>query len=161
MRVDSKVHMSSTKPFFALFLLLALSCKSQKEAGQKSPDSIGLTLILSEGHSGEETKSFYVIKEAEVLRKYFSKINRTRKPGLPVPDIDFSRQMVLLIFEGQATVGALSRKYVLEENEGQIVIGSKESEQPEKSISTAIGTPFQLYTLPLTEKEIVIKEEPL
>lgn len=161
MRVDSKVPMSNIKPFFALFLILTLSCKSQKETVQKYPDSIGLTLVLSDGHSGEETKSFYVIKEAETLRKYFSKINRTRKPGLPVPDIDYTQYVVLLFFEGETTIETPSQKYIMEENTDQIVIGSEGSEQPKKYISTAIVTPFQIYTIPLTNKEIVFREKPL
>lgn len=158
MRVDSKVPMSNINLYFVLLLILTLSCKSQKEAGGKGSDSSGLTLVLSDGYSGEETKNFYVIKEAAVLRKYFLKINRTRKPGLPVPDIDYTQHLVLLFFEGETPVGTASQKYVLDENGDQIVIGAKSNQLPKKPMTTAIGTPFQIYTIPRTNKEIVFRE---
>lgn len=140
-----------------MVVVLTLSCKSQKNTFQKVPNADRLTLMISEEYSGERTKGFYVVQEAEALRKYFAKINRTRKPGLPIPEIDFSQYVALLFFEGETTVGVSTQKYILEENEDRIVIGSQGNEPSQKPMDTAIGTPFQIYTIPRTEKDIIFK----
>ncbi len=148
--------------FTVLFLLLIFTtCNAQKNnrgADRKDHQDTdhGLILIVSDSYSGIEIAETLVINDAKSLQKFYSKINRTRKPGLPVPDIDFSKEMVLIRCSGTTNNDTMPNLYVMEETEDEIVLGI--SKTVKDSSSSAVTTPFSVYRMPLAEKEVLVRE---
>lgn len=116
----------------------------------------GLTLIVKDFYSNIETPETLLITDSKRLQKFYSRINRTRKPGLPLPNIDFSTEMVLVRCSGIIEDGAMPSLYIVEETDTTIVIGIQETDKV--SSSSAITTPFSLYKMPLTDKVVVFGE---
>ncbi|HET8735901.1 MAG TPA: hypothetical protein VFM69_04840 [Pricia sp.] len=141
------------KPAILLAMLMLTACSGQKKPVQNS-DTV-LTLVTSDSYSGVENPKTLIIRDAESLEKFYAQINRIRKPGLPVPDIDFSKQMVVVRCSGITEGGAIPNLYLKRATKTEMVLGLREKEVP--GTSSAITTPFSVYRMPVTAKEIVVK----
>ena len=92
-------------------LLAMLSCNGQKkvanqaEANAKALTAIGLELLVRDDYSGTDEPESRVITDMKTLKGFFSKVNRTRKPGIPVPEVDFTKEMLLLVCSGERNDG--------------------------------------------------------
>ena len=105
-KVDSKMF---RKLFYiTIIVLLNTSCKSQSNITNNSNKD--LELILQDNYSGFEKEEILLMKDQKSLEKFFGRINRTRKPSLPIPKINFSKEMVLIWCAGEtyATIPELS-----------------------------------------------------
>ncbi|HKL90745.1 MAG TPA: hypothetical protein VJ880_06160, partial [Allomuricauda sp.] len=68
-----------------------LSCKAQKEDAASVGEEIeDLVLVDHDNFINIDSFETRVIRDAKSLRKFYAQINQTRKPGLPVPMVDFS-----------------------------------------------------------------------
>ena len=115
-----------------------------------------LTFIVGEAYSNIETVETLIITDYKALQKFYSRVNRTRKPGLPVPDIDFINEIVVAYCSGISNDESIPELYILEQLSDKIILGVRQADKP--SISSAVTTPFAVYKLPHTEKEIIVQE---
>ena len=151
--------------YLSLFIFaIILSCNGQKKATMKDKNGMNegsekLTLLLQDNYSGSDVEETMIIKDVKALKSFYSKINRTRKPGLPVPEVDFTKEMILIHCSGEQKNGKQALLSVLEENEKEVII-STSVEKSEKSVtSSALISPFSVYKMPLTSKEISFKAQ--
>ena len=144
-------------------LVLTGTCRSQKDKNndinyQASAEN-QLMLVLSDNYGGTEKEQLMVIRDSKALKKFFTKVNMTRKPGLPVPEIDFNKEMVVVYCNGKTTdmdTPALNR---IEDKDDKMVFAPVSDSNQKKVVSTAVLMPFHLYKMPLTEKEIILSKE--
>jgi len=146
-----------------LVLIVFTSCNGQKKATVADNDSksdldanTSLTLLLQDNYSGSDTSETMVVKDSKTLKGFFSKINRTRKPGLPVPEVDFSKDMVIIYCEGLRNDSGFSGLSLKVETKDRLVFKPTYQAPQEKSNFTAAISPFCVYKIPLTDKEITI-----
>lgn len=140
------------KYFLFLSLVCLLSCKAQKQLGDEIE---GLVLLEQDGYSGIETFETRVIRDTKSLNKFYTQINKTRKPGLPVPMVDFSREMVLVVCLGK------------QQGEPSVTLSKSNETTTDLTVivqlsnSTAntqpVTNPFYLYKMPLTGKTIIFQ----
>ncbi|MGY8915146.1 MAG: hypothetical protein ACKVJF_08700 [Flavobacteriales bacterium] len=114
-------------------------------------------LVLEDNYSNIDSSQISIITDQKALQKFFVQVNKTRKPGLPVPDIDFSKDMLILICAGEQHHEYKPNVTILEPDTKNMIVNVEEK-LPTDTIETAISTPFFLYKLPLTEKNITIKK---
>ncbi len=142
-------------------LLLCLGCKAQNEAvaikKDMQADQDVLKPLLQDDNSGVEHQETLILKDAKSLKSFFSQINKTRKPGIAVPDIDFSKELVVVYCSGIRNDGAKPFLKKSRENETELVFEALHS-MPEKKVSY-ISSPFTLYIMPLTEKAILFETD--
>lgn len=145
-----------------LIVLFTLGCKSNKTARVNTAisetTSEELTLILSDNYGGTELQEIQVIRSKGELRSFFTNINKTRKPGIPVPKIDFSKEMAVIYCSGKTSESTIPGLYMISESDDRLTLGIKKQNTDESGSSTAILTPFGLYTMTLTDKEVVLEE---
>ncbi|WP_228237538.1 hypothetical protein [Allomuricauda sp. M10] len=140
-----------------LGLICFLSCKAQKDnikaAGEPMHD---LVLVDHDDFSTIADYEVRIIQDQKSLQKFYSKINMTRKPGLPVPMVDFSKDMLILICLGeqQKVVEPLLSK--LQETAAGITVSVQliEKQQIENNTVQSIHYPFYLYKMPIIDKSI-------
>jgi len=144
---------------YLFLILLFASCKCPRQAvgqgGKGEMQTLPLTLILTDSYGGAEAEALQVFRSKGGLQKFFAEVNKTRKPGLPVPDIDFTKNIALVYSPGKTPAGILPELVALGEKEGNILIGTKKEEQI-TSASAALTQPFAIYTMPITDKEVVL-----
>ena len=143
------------------FLIIAsivslVSCKAQKEIEPVEQEMENLVLIEQDNFSGIESFETQVIRDAKSLRKFYTEINKTRKPGLPVPFIDFSKEMVLLVCAGEQSAEKVVHLSKLKETATELSIAVQMWDKEEKGDMTTLPMyyPIYLYKLPITDKSI-------
>ncbi|MBT8302492.1 MAG: hypothetical protein KJO63_14275 [Maribacter sp.] len=117
-------------------------------------DDERLTLILQDNYSGGDVAETLIIRDAKALNSFYSKVNRTRKPGIPVPKIDFSKEMILIYCTGEQTNGKHARLAIEEESEKEVIISTSVEKSIKEGPNAALTSPFSVYKMPLTQKEI-------
>lgn len=144
-----------------VIIIITLGCKSNKNSLDKPANtettSEELTLLLSDNYGGTEQQEIQVIREASSLKSFFNKINKTRKPGIPVPKIDFSKEMVVIYCSGKTNNGDIPGLYMISESDDRLTLGIKKQNDKEDTVATAVIMPFGLYTMSLTDKEVILE----
>ncbi len=140
---------------FSIVLLGNMSsCKSQEKTTTNNAKSkkmvikkdIPFTILLQNGHSNITEQKNIVIKDKKSLNAIYSKINSTRKPGLPIPKIDFSKTMVLGMFMGTKNSGGYSIHINrIESNDKEMVVFYTEK-APKGRATMAITQPCLLVS---------------
>lgn len=152
------------KTYLIGIVFILVSCHGQKKAIVKNsehnsnPDTT-LILLLQDEYSGFEVEETMVIKDQKRLNSFYSKLNKTRKPGLPVPLIDFSKEMVIVQCSGQKNYVALPTLSLSSETDSEIILATKTERETKDAPINVITNPFCIYKMPLSVKEIVIKNE--
>lgn len=140
-----------------LLLIICFACKGQKEINRldEKPLEVGLELVLEDNYSGVHASKNLIIKDKETLQKFFSQINKMRKPGIPVPIIDFSKEVVVILCEGEHAATFSKELEVLKETDEIVKLHSVSFTK--KNASKATITPFKLYKYNRTKKAIVFE----
>lgn len=153
---------------FALFLsLIILSCNTQKETTQKDGAKNETTMkqetlidiLANESHGGYETSKYLIIKDQESLEEIYGKVNMMRRPGLPIPEIDWKNEMVIALFMGQKNSGGYSIVVdkITSINDNEIEFLLKET-KPEGITTAVICQPFYFCKVQRTDKDVVFKK---
>lgn len=145
------------KNFLYLFLLLitqVYSCKSVVASNLQDSNSIEMVLILNENYSGFEQENYILIKNQKDLNAFYGKINRTRKPGLIPPKVDFDSEMIL-VWCGDKAASEYAKLEVREKDAFLEI--QKKTSNVAKEENSLIVSPFSVYKLPLSSKSIKTK----
>lgn len=131
------------------------SCKSTAQSNLQESDDVGMELILNENYSGFEQEEYFLIKSQKELSAFYGKINRTRKPGLTPPIIDFDTEMIL-VWCGDSSATNYAN-FELNEKDKFIELHKLKS-KTFKEESKLVVSPFSMYKLPLSTKSLKIKK---
>lgn len=148
---------------FLGILFVLLSCNGQKKTvaessmGSQSEKSDNLELLLQDEHGDFVQAETTIIKDQKRLRSFYAKINKTRKPGLPIPVLDFSKEMVIVQCSGELNRPGIPTLTFDKETDSEIILSSKLVQDKNSPSIEVVTYPFCLYKMPLTEKEIVVR----
>lgn len=149
------------KIFLVILLLVCLSCKSQKKGNLNNEEKVQMEkpiLVMEDSYSNIDSSQISIITDQKALQKFFVQVNKTRKPGLPVPEVDFSKEMLILICAGEQQGTYEPNVTILEPDDENLTI-NVERKLPSDSLQTAISTPFFLYKMPISEKKVTIRKQ--
>jgi hypothetical protein len=133
-------------------IFFALSCKSQK---QNVETDGRLQLLIQDGYFPVEHPETQVIEDSKTLKAFYAKVNQTRKPGLPVPDIDFTTHRVLIACMGAVVSESLPEMYISNETVESLFVSVK---LPETTNDSSVkGYPFCVYTISNDGKHVVME----
>ena len=132
-----------------LGLFICSSCKSQNPVANVKNDDFNMELLLQDNYSGVVEEELFLIKGQKLYTLFFAKINKTRKPGLAMPKIDFNTSMLLVWCSGETTAPDLD--LVLQKETSKTYIIST-SDLKSSLKNTAILSPIRIYKLPLSDK---------
>ncbi len=147
--------------FLVSLLLVCLSCKSQKKGNLNNEEKVQMEkpiLVMEDSYSNIDSSQISIITDQKALQKFFVQVNKTRKPGLPVPEVDFSKEMLILICAGEQQGTYEPNVTILELDDENLTI-NVERKLPSDSLETAISTPFFLYKMPISEKKVTIRKQ--
>lgn len=134
-----------------LCIPLIIACKGHKNLPQADTRLVAMTQAAYFPVAEPEVQ---IVQSQKELKAFFSRVNRTRKPGLPVPDIDFTKYLGLVACLGKKTSTGLATMQITGENDNKIVVTTTfEKDGLEENNS---GYPFCVYKIMRTTKEIRI-----
>ncbi len=114
-------------------------------------------LIVKETTGGPATPQILVIKEPMALKRFYSKVNQTRRPGLAVPSVDFTKEFVLILCMGtMQTTGHEVSINKLENDKGKTLKILVEEKHPDKNLKLpkVFNEPFSVYVIQGNYKNI-------
>lgn len=141
-------------------MVCLLSCRAQKEGHSPAGEAMeGMVLIDHHSFINIDVFGARVIRDAKSLRKFYAEINKTRKPGLPVPVVDFSQELVILVCLGEQKGDKTPVLSKLKETDEGISMALELVEQKKEEATTVQATnfPFYLYKMPLVDKTITFQ----
>ncbi|TVZ13826.1 hypothetical protein JM81_0021 [Maribacter sp. MAR_2009_72] len=135
----------------SLAFFFLLSCKAQQSTA--NTDSTTMEILVKDNYGGHNTEQFLVIKDQRSLSEFFGVFNRTRKPGLPIPKIDFSKELVIVWSPGEENVNSGLK---IKSRTGKNLILRKTKSKKNTEL-TAITRPVTVYKLPIHAESVVIE----
>ncbi len=136
-------------PFLILFVLS--SCKSQQVDEVKDDR---LQLIYQSDFFPVDSAQTLIIRDQKSLNKFYSKLNKTRKPGIPIPSVDFSEKWVLVACLGASKNVSVPKMEVNKETSVSIEIGVERTKK--NALTSTENYPVCLYSFPITDKKLTI-----
>lgn len=144
-------------------ILVIASCNGQKKVTLNDNEvvtgNLGLTLVLQDNYSGFDVPQTLIIRDVKALKKFYSKINRTRKPGIPIPQIDFTKEIVLIHCSGKQNMDSQFEQLVMEETYNEIMVRISRIPTSQRKASVAGVSPFSVYKMPVSKKNIKVVKE--
>lgn len=144
------------KPFYFISLILfgLIGCKGQYDIKKGLDESMGIQLVLRDSYSGSEEEQQFFIKDKKSLEEFFAGVNKTRKPGLPIPEVDFTKNSLWVYCAGIQK--DKSTNLVFTKETSNSFVFKKVIDRNTKK-NTAITTPFYVYKVPMESKKIVVE----
>ncbi len=144
------------KGIVVFFVVSLLACHGQKKAvDQNATMNQQLVLLVEDGFFPIDSLETHIISDTKTLNTFFRRVNRTRKPGLSVPVVDFTKEVVLVACFGATQGQGMPKLKIVEGKEDHVTLTI---EKPEKIASdNIISYPFCVYKMPKTERQIVFK----
>ena len=133
------------------FVLLQVSCKSRTTVINDPNEKPKMELIFEGNYSGFDEEQLLQIKNQEELLLFYGRINRTRKPGLQPPAIDFSEHMLLIWCGGNKSHGYV--KLELRPGDKHLSI-HKIDAKTKGGKEDPVVNPFSIYKLSISSKKI-------
>ena len=90
----------------AMSLLFISSCKSSKTEDVNSKPTAkknimkdkkevqNFELLLQESHGGYKEQRLLIVNDQKQLTDVYMKLNQIRKPGIPIPAVDFEKNTI-------------------------------------------------------------------
>lgn len=151
---------------FLAFGIFSISCNCTKKSTaksdatmqnekQKSSKETSFKVLLDNDHSNIKEKKYLVIKDADALKAIYAKINMTRRPGLPIPNINFNKEMVIGICLGEkSNAGYKISIEKIEDVNGETIVLYREN-PPKGMAATVITQPCLLVAT--TKSDLPVK----
>ncbi|NKI32000.1 hypothetical protein [Croceivirga thetidis] len=160
MRHAIKIHTSEVL-LVILALTFVFACKSKQRVDSMNPEKPKqqMELLLHDAYFLSDSLITEVVRDEKSLQKFFSKVNLTRKPGLPVPIIDFSKNDVIIVCAGKTKTKGYPILEISTEDSNQITVLIQQSDIDKSADNQAISYPFSVYVTPKTDKKYVFKNQ--
>lgn len=130
-----------------LFCSVILACKSQNTSTMASENQPGYEILIQDSHSNIEQAVLKEIQNREELAQLMNQINSTRKPGFPMPEVDFTQQRIGFANLGQKNTGGYSVTIDrVEEKPTQTHVFLRTT-KPGMMATSVITTPFVLFRI--------------
>lgn len=142
-----------------LSLVVLFSCKGIESSSEKEGDNIAFQTLITASQSNIEKPQQTIISSQKQLQQVFSEINKTRKPGIPIPEINFNDEVVVFINMGQSSTGGYSVEVesIKKINDEIVVFVGGDSPEPNDNVTMVITTPFTMVKLNKQKLPIVFK----
>ena len=142
--------------YVVLFSIVPLnSCKGIVSSQmQDSKTTMEIEHILNENYSGFEQEKYRLIRNEQDLDSFYGVINRTRKPGINPPNIDFTEHMIL-IWCGDKNATNYAELEIME-NKENILVRKLNNTQVIKQ-NRSVVSPFSVYKVPFRSKPLRIQ----
>lgn len=145
-------------------LVIFTSCKNVTTATTPKPvenstqESLEFTTLLSDSQSNFTENTQRVLHSQEALNLVFAKVNSTRKPGIPVPKVDFNLYEVFFYSHGEVNHGVegLQVASVLKEKE-QIAVRLAAGKPQGEYVTTVMSQPCVMIQYKKQGLAVVVK----
>ncbi|MFS4492271.1 hypothetical protein [Maribacter sp. 2308TA10-17] len=148
-----------------IVIFMISSCKGQKNMTDNNAKSqiksdSPMVLILQDQSAEFDVEETLIIRDQKRLKSFYSKINKTRKPGLPLPDVDFTKEIIIAYCSGEQSGDGLAKLTIYDETKTEVFIDSKFEVRTKAPVMIKTN-PFCIYKMRITDKEVRFTNKPI
>lgn len=112
-------------------------------------------LVYEGSMSNIDYQTALVIESEEEMQHQFATINRTRKPGLKLPVVDFKKEVLIFAYAGRHNSGGYSVDVSKVNNEDDQIHFYFTIQQPQSDmVSMSLTSPFKIIRVERDDKKI-------
>lgn len=144
-------------------VMVLIACSSSRQDTTAQDQVLGQPLeyeiLLEESYGGTDKPENRVITTQKELESVYAVINRMRRPGIAVPQVDFSKKTVVAVFMGKQSSGGnrVEIKKIAETGD-TVEIHVRKIHPGEGDMTTmAITQPFVFAEIPVSDKKVIFK----
>lgn len=138
--------------FLILILIFVAGCH------QITQSNVSFETISKGFNSGHIEKKHYVIENEAEWKNLWGKTNSISIPQPELPEVDFNKEMVIAVFQGEKSTGGYSIEIVNIVEDSKITVFYKEfSPEPGDFVTQALTQPYHIVKIKKTDKEIVFQ----
>ena len=141
--------MIQMKSLFILIVILFSACKGGQPVKDDTPSDVPFQVLITASQSNIEEPQRKIIDNQKELESLFAEINKTRDPEIPIPEIDFDKEIIAFVNLGQTSTGGYTitvENIEMTKNEVVIHTGGT-SPKPRDNVTMVITTPFAIVKL--------------
>ncbi len=135
----------------AVMTACLLGCKGQRTAAEEG-DAGSLQPLVSNTFYDTEDRTSFVINSQKELKTFYALVNRTRKPGLPVPSVDFNEHRVVVYT--CAAADTVSHLRIADDSPNRLILREVGREKPGNPSQGGQVRRFIVYLLPMDDRPI-------
>ena len=118
-----------------------------------------LTKLVCDQYGGPTEAQILIIEEESALKTFFMGVNKMRKPGIGLPNVDFLKEVIVVQCNGVKNGPAQVSLEVGEMKADEIILVQKERKT--EAVGTSVMTQsFCVYKMPKTKKQIRFEKLP-
>ncbi len=117
-------------------------------------------LIIEDTTGGPQEPQILVIKDPGTLKAFYRQVNKTRKPGLAVPKIDFANEFIVILCMGTRKSLGYSTRITHTEVKNKILTVYVKETIPNDTSAYVLTEPFSIYKINGVYESVVFKKEP-
>ena len=117
-------------------------------------------LIIEDTTGGPEEPQILVVNDPATLKAFYRQVNKTRKPGLAIPKIDFTNEFVVILCMGTRKSLGYSTHITHTEIKGELLTVYVKETIPGDTSAYVLTEPFSVYKINGTYESVVFKKEP-
>ncbi len=142
-----------------LLFMFACGANKQVEADASKVQQMDYEILVKESHGGPSEAKQIIFQDEKELQQFFMRVNMTRKPGIPVPVIDFEKEVVVALCVGKVPTSGYSITIdsVHEVEDATEVWLQKQEPAPSDMVATVICQPFTIAKFPRKGNKIEFK----
>ncbi len=129
-------------------LVIFTNCKNtpknttSKQVEKSTQELLEFTILLSDSQSNFAENTKIIVTSEEDLKSIFARINSTRKPGIPVPEVDFNQYEVVFYAQGEVSHGVNGLQVAsVVKNEEEVVVNLAAEKPQGKYVTTVMSQP--------------------
>lgn len=140
-------------------VLLLMSCKIVVPETKIDDENIPFQVLITISHSNFTDQKNLIVDSSEGLDEIFATINSTRKPGIPVPKVDFQKENVAVINIGERATGGHSVlvKEIIEQEDKIVIYYEENGPKAGENATMVITSPFTMFKFQKQTKPIMIE----
>ncbi len=108
-------------------------------------------------YGGVNDRRFVVVKDEIEWKELWGEINGNVLPLPPLPEIDFSRQVLAAVFQGLKRSGgySISVEAIIETGDRVTVSVREQEPGPQNLVTMALSSPWEVVAFPLPQKPVL------
>lgn len=141
--------MIQMKSLFIFVVILFSACKGGQPVQENTPSDVPFQVLINASQSNIEEPQRRIIDNQKELESLFAEINKTRDPEIPIPEIDFDKEIIAFVNLGQTSTGGYTitvENIEMTKNEVVIHTGGT-SPKSGDNVTMVITTPFTIVKL--------------
>lgn len=134
------------KVFFSFTFILVFLLNTGELTSAVQPP---YELVVKDTSGGPTSPKILVVKEAQTLKEFYREVNKTRRPGLAIPNVDFNNEFIVILCMGTVmTIGHEVTINDIKKSANGLTVFVEETRPDEKEkLAKVRNEPFSVYRI--------------